>query len=239
MKRRIDSLINKNGYTGYYDYLNVIKVNTDLRNEFINFLTINVSEFYRNPEQWKILENDVLPKLLSENMNLKIWSSACSTGEEPYTLVMVLSKLIPIERINVIATDIDEQAIEKAKKGLYIKKSVFNLPKDLITKYFIVEKDFYKISDAVKRRVSFKKLDLLKDNYPKGLDLILCRNVIIYFTNEAKDEVYKKFSDSLREKGILFVGSTEQIISSYNFGLEPMKTFFYLKNEKVRSLSRI
>ena len=115
MKRRIDALILKNKFKGYDDYIIAIKKEKTLLEEFVNYLTINVSEFYRNPEQWKVLETDILPELLKHGKNLKIWSATCSTGDEPYTLVMLLSKYIPMSNISILATDLDKQVIEKAK----------------------------------------------------------------------------------------------------------------------------
>ena len=103
MKRRIDSLIKKNGFELYEEYVKALKLDKTLYNEFINYLTINVSEFYRNPEQWEVLERDILPMLLKKTRNIKIWSSACSTGDEPYTLAMVLSKFMPLKDIKIYA----------------------------------------------------------------------------------------------------------------------------------------
>ena len=127
MKRRIDSLLSKNGFKDYKSYLDVLKVNDVLYNEFINFITINVSEFYRNPEQWLKLKNIILPYLLEKNKNLKVWSAACSSGDEPYTLVMVLNEFMPLSKIKIIATDIDEEILHKAQKGIYSRKSISKL----------------------------------------------------------------------------------------------------------------
>jgi len=231
MKRRIDALINKNGIENYTDYVKTLKSDSLVFKEFINYITINVTEFYRNPGQWKVLEEEVLPELLRNSKNLKIWSTACSTGEEPYTLVMVLSKLIPLANIKIIATDIDKQAIEKAKAGIYSSKSIENLPVEMKNRFFTKEGDNYLISNDIKRCVDFKRINLLCDEYPKECDLIVCRNVLIYFTEEAKSEIYIKFAKSLKKGGVLFVGSTEQIIMSQKYNLKPMKTFFYKRLE--------
>lgn len=199
--------------------------------EFVNYLTINVSEFYRNPEQWKVLESEILPELMkSGNKNLKIWSAACSTGDEPYSLAMVLSKYVPLSNINILATDIDKQVLEKAKLGLYAEKSLAGLPKEYISKYFTkVGNSAYQISNDIKKCVQFKQHNLLKDPYPTGYDLILCRNVLIYFTEEAKEDIYRKFNDTLRSGGVLFVGSTEQIIKYRELNYESKRSFFYMK----------
>lgn len=230
MKRRIDALILKNKFKGYDDYIIAIKKEKTLLEEFVNYLTINVSEFYRNPEQWKVLETDILPELLKHGKNLKIWSAACSTGDEPYTLVMLLSKYIPMSNISILATDLDKQVIEKAKLGLYSSKSLVGLPKEYKDKFFKVAGDnAYQIDNSVKKCVQFKQHNLLKDTYPTGYDLILCRNVLIYFTEDAKDQIYRKFNQSLLPEGILFIGSTEQIINYSEVGFERLNSFFYKK----------
>lgn len=231
MKRRIESLIGRNTFTSYDSYFNAICQDKKLLDEFINYLTINVSEFYRNPQQWEILENTIVPYLLKNKSKLKVWSSACSTGEEPYSLVMLLSKFFPLREISVLATDIDQGAISKAKQGIYSAKSLENLPKEFIQSFFTRYNDAYQINDNVKNQVTFKQFNLLEDEYPKQCDLILCRNVMIYFTEEAKNDMYKKFHDSLSNEGVLFVGSTEQIILPNRYNLTPLKTFFYKKDK--------
>lgn len=232
MKRRIDSLIGKNGISGYADYVNLLKKDKYVFNEFVNYLTINVSEFYRNPEQWEVLEKEVLPMLFQKNKILKIWSAACSTGDEPYTLVMVLNKFLPLSSIKILATDIDKGALEKASVGLYNSKSVENLPRIYQEKYLNKNGDHYSIKPEVKNCVEFRHHNLLRDPYPENFDLIVCRNVLIYFTEDAKDSIYRKFNDSLKNEGILFVGSTEQIILCNKYNFKSLRTFFYLKDKK-------
>lgn len=230
MKRRIDTLIGKNMCNTYDQYVTLIRENKDRFEEFVNFLTINVSEFYRNPEQWDILHKEVFPNLISKyGQNLKIWSAACSTGDEPYSLVMALSRHLPLEKIKIYATDIDKQVIAKAKVGLYSAKSIANVPEDLKKKFFTEIGGSYQISDAIKQRVEFKEHNLLKDPYPTGYHLIVCRNVLIYFTEEAKEEVYAKFNQALAPGGTLFIGSTEQIINYRELNYDRSKSFFFIK----------
>ncbi|MDE7254099.1 MAG: protein-glutamate O-methyltransferase CheR [Acetatifactor sp.] len=230
MKRRIDTLISKHSIQGYDEYMKALKTNKEYFEEFINYITINVSEFYRNPDQWQILDKDVIPELIGKfGKNLKIWSAACSTGDEPYSLVMALSRHIPLDQIKIYATDLDKQVIAKAKVGLYTEKSVAAVPSDLKKKYFTQVGPSYKISDEIKSRVEFKEHNLLKDTYPTDYNLIVCRNVLIYFTEEAKDEVFRKFYKSLAKGGVLFIGSTEQIINYREIGFERKNSFFYVK----------
>jgi chemotaxis protein methyltransferase CheR len=232
MKRRIDSLISKKKLSGYKDFVEVIKLRGEEFEEFVNYLTINVSEFWRNPEQWKVLENEVLPKLLKKSgNNLKIWSAACSTGDEPYSLVMLLSRFVPLSNIKIIATDIDKQVLEKARAGLYNEKSLTGLPKDLKDKFFTkIGLSNYQIAPEIKKCVEFREHNLLKDEYPSNLDLIVCRNVLIYFTDEAKNEIYTKFNKALKTGCYLFVGSTEQIINYKELNYSSERSFFYIKN---------
>ena len=230
MRRRINTLITKNNIKTYDEYVTLIKKDKEKFEQFINFLTINVSEFYRNPEQWKILEGEVFPQLIQKfGKNLKIWSAACSTGDEPYSLVMALSRQVPLSNIKVIATDIDKQVLDTARMGLYNAKSIPSVPEDLKKKYFTQVGTSYQISDEIKKRVEFKEHDLLKDPYPSGCNLIVCRNVVIYFTEEAKDEIYQKFQKSLTTGGVLFIGSTEQIMNYKEIGFNRNKSFFFEK----------
>jgi chemotaxis protein methyltransferase CheR len=230
MKRRIDTLIAKNKIVGYENYVAAMKSNNALFEEFVNYLTINVSEFYRNPDQWIILDQDIFPDLIKRyGNNLKIWSAACSTGDEPYSLVMALSRHLPLNKIKIYATDLDKQVIAKAKTGLYSEKSIAAVPDDLKKKYFTKIGPSYQISDEVKARVDFHEHNLLKDAYPKDYHLIVCRNVLIYFTEEAKDEVFRKFQASLTSGGYLFIGSTEQIINHKDVGFNRKNSFFYQK----------
>jgi len=229
MKRRLTSLYEKKGYKNFVEFLRAVEKDRDLLNEFLDRMTINVSEFYRNAKRWEVLQNKIFPKLLEKNKRLKIWSAACSTGEEPYTIAMVLSNHVPLSNIQILATDIDENCIQKAKRGVYPERSLAEVPPNIKSKYFIQEGPFYRVKDEIKNTVTFKKHNLLSDPYDKNYDLIVCRNVMIYFTEEAKDHIYKEFSNSLRPGGILFVGSTEQIFNPSRYGFEVEDTFFYRK----------
>lgn len=230
MKRRIDTLIARHGIVGYDKYIQVLKTDKDRFEEFVNYITINVSEFYRNPDQWALLDKDIIPELIGKfGNNLRIWSAACSTGDEPYSLVMALSRHIPLNRIKIYATDLDKQVIAKAKVGLYGEKSISSVPEDLKSKYFTKVGPSYQISEEIKKRVEFKEHNLLRDTYPTDFHLIVCRNVLIYFTEEAKDDIFRKFQKALANGGILFIGSTEQIINHRDVGFERKNSFYYEK----------
>ena len=231
MKRRLDTLIRKHGFKDYVEYCESVKNDKDIREEFLGYMTINVSEFYRNPDQWEFLDKTVIPELINRfGKDLKIWSAACSTGDEPYSLVMALSRHLPLNRIKIYATDIDNQILAQAKNGIYSDKSIKGVPADLLEKYFEKVGASYKIKDEIKSRVEFKQANLLDKNYPTGFNMIVCRNVLIYFTEEAKDDVFRRFHDSLVPNGVLFIGSTEQIVNYREMDFSRKNSFFYERN---------
>ncbi len=231
MKRRISNFMLKYHANTYNEFFSLLKKDREVYDKFVAYLTINVSEFYRNPAQWKTLEEMIIPGLLQKfGKRLKIWSAACSTGDEPYSLAMVLSEFLPLSQFEILATDLDNEVLGKARSGYYTEKSIKGLPDKYKDKYITDDgAGIVKVSDKLKSCITFKQHNLLKDPYPEGVHMIVCRNVLIYFTEEAKVEIYKKFAASLCQKGILFVGSTEQIIGASGFGFQGLQSFFYEK----------
>lgn len=230
MKRRIESLISRQKASGYQEFVERLKSDHNVFQQFVSYLTINVSEFYRNPEQWEYLDKTVFPELIKKfGTRLNIWSAACSTGDEPYSLVMALSKHVPIDNVKIHATDIDSEILEKAAVGLYDSKSINSVPEEFKKRYFDEIANSYKIKDEIKRHVEFQKHNLLADRYPVNQHMIVCRNVLIYFTDEAKDKIFKSYFDSLTPGGVLFIGSTEQILNYDKIGFVRKNSFFYEK----------
>ncbi|GIO36931.1 chemotaxis protein methyltransferase [Paenibacillus antibioticophila] len=231
MKRRLTTLRNKNGFPSFDAFYKAMMQSKPLFYEFLDKMTINVSEFWRNPNRWEVLRDKVLPSLLPESgiPKLRIWSAACSTGEEPYTLSMILAEKGLLNSTYLLASDIDEGALAKAAEGKYLERSLKDVPEEIAKKYFTQDGAMFRFDEKVKKAVSFKKQNLLLDKFEEGFDLIVCRNVMIYFTEEAKHQLYHKFAGALRPGGILFVGSTEQIFSPSQYGFESADTFFYRK----------
>jgi chemotaxis protein methyltransferase CheR len=163
---------------------------------------------------------------------LKIWSAGCSTGEEPYSLALTMQEYFPGQTARIWATDLDPAALKKAAAGLYSQKASQGVPPHMLKKYFKVGDD-YQIADNIRQMVRFEKHDMLGDSFPGDWDLILCRNVVIYFTDEAKEKLYRKFAQALRNNGVLFIGSTEQIFQARELGLESIATFFYRKSGRT------
>ncbi|WP_257348057.1 CheR family methyltransferase [Pseudalkalibacillus decolorationis] len=229
MKRRLTSLRDKKGYASFRDYFGDMQTKNELVDELLERMTINVSEFYRNPSRWEVLETKLLPKLLQSKKTINAWSAACSTGEEPYTLSMILEGLLPKENYSIQATDIDELALKRAELGYYLERALQEVPNENKEKYFKKDGIGYKVENCLKEKITFEKHNLLADSYKNTFDLIICRNVLIYFTEEAKIHLYKKFSKALRPGGILYVGSTEQIFNPKQYGFQSVSTFFYEK----------
>jgi chemotaxis protein methyltransferase CheR len=144
---------------------------------------------------------------------------------------MILAKLNALSDAHLLATDIDDGAIAKAKVGIYSDRSIRDVPQAYLDKYYKKENLTYSITDDLKRGIRFQKQNLLTDTFDTQFDLIICRNVMIYFTEEAKHLLYHKFANALKPGGILFVGSTEQIFSPGQYKLDPAETFFYRKKE--------
>ena len=189
-----------------------------------------ISEFFRTPDKFGKLETDVIPDLLKRSPTLNIWSAGCSIGAEVYSLTMILKDLTPGKKHRLLATDLDIEIIAKAKKGVYSDNELKALDPKRKDKYFTKTSDGkYAIKDEIKQCVEFKRHNLLKDPFEKGFDLILCRNVVIYFTEEAKDKLYRNFFASLKPGGILFVGATEAILNARNMGYVNYQPFFYQK----------
>ena len=220
MDRRIHSLMSFWGIADYQECLSVLKTDPRRYQEFVKKLTINVSEFFRNPDRFIELWEKVFPELLQRPGRLKIWSAGCSNGAEPYSVAIILQELKALDRATILATDIDQVVLEKAKLGVYLQNEVKSLPPELLGKYFRKERELFHFDDGLKKQVRFEKHNLLQDPYPKEMDLIICRNVVIYFTEEAKNQLYIGFNHSLRHNGYFLAGGTEPLLYYRQFGFD-------------------
>ena len=197
---------------------------------FLDRMAINVSELFRNPDKWEDLAKQVLPDLLDKSKRLKCWSAGCSYGAEAYTLAMILDHRFPGGH-RIVGTDIDDSALAQANRGEFITTDLRAVPRDYKDKYLDATADKWTAKESLKKYLTFKKHNLLADPCDTGYDLIMCRNVVIYFTEEAKASLYQRFFASLRPGGFLFVGSTERIFGPQDIGFEPKLPFFYQKPE--------
>ena len=231
MNRRLTNLMARSGASSVGDYIRMLERNPKLKQKLADFITINVSEFFRNKELFDDLQDKIDKLLLKEKPRIKIWSAACSNGAEPYSITIIMDRLTPGVKHSILATDVDATILEAAKKGEYTANDVKNVDNLTLQRYFKKVGDKYILNEDIKNRVRFKKHDLILDPYESGFDLIVCRNVVIYFTQEVKDAIYKKFYDSLNDGGLLFVGATETIYNYKDFGFGKASTFIYQKKK--------
>lgn len=231
MQRRLGSLLHRSGVSNYAEYYKLLERDKAALQSFVDYITINVSEFFRNPDKFDELQKRHLPELLERRRELRVWSAGCAHGAEPYSVAILLDELTPTKSHNILATDIDATVLGKARLGVYSAADVKNVSSQRLSKYFAHDEgsSTYVLKPRIRDRVTFEVHDLLRDKYPDGVDLILCRNVAIYFTETAKDLLYRRFYDSLAEGGLLFVGGTEMVFGASSIGFDSVSPFFYRK----------
>jgi len=230
MKRRLKTLLVKRQMPSFQAYYKHLCHSEEMLEECLNRITINVTEFFRNRPRWDVLEKKLADAFASKR-RLTVWSAACSTGEEPYSIAMMLAKHLPLEKFSVIATDVDREVLKKAKEGRFTERALSSLTLDEKQRFFHKDGLIYAIDERLKKTIAFQYNNLLSDPAPGQFDVIVCRNVLIYFTEEGKQTIYQKMARALKEDGILFVGSTEQIFHPENYALKPAETFFYEKTK--------
>ena len=230
--RRVHMLMQRWNATSYDEYYKAISTREEKLREFLDYLTINVSEFFRNANRWWELKDKVFPLIFKETgqKKLKLWSAGCATGEEPYSLGVLALETGLTNPQPVLATDIDRGALAKAQAGIFQKRQLVNAPPEWISKYFSeIDANTVQVKTVVKEKVNFRQQNLIKDPFDSGMDVILCRNVVIYFSPETKSALYEKFFNALRPGGYLMTGSTEQIFEYKKIGFESAGPFLYRK----------
>lgn len=235
MKRRLDSWLIRTHASTWNDYFNLLSNDSIELERFRNYLTINVTEFFRDPNRWDTLREEILPFLLknsTENRQaggLKLWSAGCSNGAEAYTLAILMAEVAPLQKYSLLATDLDRGALVKARaRGPYTQDDIRNLNLAQRQKYLTPTAPYF-VTESLQKNIRFEEQDLLGDYFDSGFDLIVCRNVVIYFTAEAKGTLYEKFLAALRPGGVLFLGGTEIISGPTKYGLQNFGISFYKK----------
>lgn len=231
LQRRIGTIMKQSGATTLEEYAKNISKDEILKKQFLDYITINVTEFFRNKDLFDNFELMINTHLSPKFKELKIWSAACSIGAEPYSLAMIAQKNNIKLKQKIIATDIDRTILDRAAKGYYRDNELKNV--SLVDKntYFDLKDGYYCIQNAIKQKVQFKQHDLVQDKYEKGFHAIVCRNVTIYFKSDVKDEIYMRMADSLVTGGLLFTGATETIYQPEKYQLRKIASFIYEKIE--------
>lgn len=232
MRRRLNMTIRQNKQETYCAFLDYAKQHEEVYRKFIDRITINVSEFIRNAEKFTVLEERFLKPLLQRNPNPVIWSAGCSTGEEPYSLALLLKKNQAGRGSRIIGWDFDKNALEFARAGIYNAGSLTNVPSDLLERYFVKLPDGrYQVTNELKQLVRMEKHNLLEDDFPKHFDMILCRNVVIYFNEQAKRQLFIRFGAALDREGVLMIGASERIPNPEEANLRTLEPFFYVRRD--------
>ncbi len=216
LKRRVLSRMRSTGCSTFDDYLAYLKANIPEEEILRKALTINVTEFFRDNEVYEIVRKDILPELFKQRKRLRIWCAGCSTGEEPYSLAMILSDLMaqnPEFSAQIFATDIDKVVLAKAQEGIFSPKAMVKLSEAQIHRHFILLPDGnYQVKPNLKDIIRFRPHDLMSGApVSRWLDIVSCRNVTIYFTENQKDELAKMFHAALVPGGYYIIGKTEYL----------------------------
>ncbi|AEH60446.1 MCP methyltransferase, CheR-type [Methanosalsum zhilinae DSM 4017] len=236
-KRRIDIRLRATKCSGYSNYAEYLKNNPKEVDALTDTLTVNVTEFFRNQETYQALEDEVLPAIISSkrNKSINIWSAGCSIGVEAYSVAMLLHKFLGNDfrryRIKIIGTDIDKKSLKKAEDGIYGASEIKNLTDVFLGKYFICGENEYQVIDEIKNMTTFQHHDLISGEDFRDFDLILCRNVTIYFERDLQEKLYSKFYNALNKDGFFVIGKTETLVG-------PSKDLFVPFNIKERIYSR-
>ena len=246
LKRRIAVRMHVKKIPTYRDYIRLLTTDPDEYEDLLSDLTINVTQFFRDPEVFHILEEEFLPLLIyhkvkSRRRVIRIWSAGCASGEEPYTLAIIMHDLLGSEIDNfivtILGTDIDSESLQAAKEGLYLPRQIENVRLGYLNRYFKYDGEMHQLSEEIKDMVRFKKLDLFSDIKGGNFDFILCRNVIIYFTKEMQFKLFENFYDSLNWGGYLVLGKTETLLGDTQRRFEAVNTRerIYQKNKDYQN----
>ncbi|HOQ14145.1 MAG TPA: protein-glutamate O-methyltransferase CheR [Bacillota bacterium] len=238
---RLNTILLQNNFKSFTEYYNyIVNDKTGVAAaKLMNKITTNHTYFMREPEHFMFFRDVVLPKLKKTvtDHDLRIWSAGCSSGEEAYTLAMIIDEFFGSEKYlwdtRILATDISDNALEKARAGIYSKNNVDSLPLHWRKKYFKnVDESSYAISDKIKNEVIFRKFNLMNEffNFKRKFHVIFCRNVMIYFDIDTKFNLLDKFYDATVNGGYLFVGHSETFnreMIRYKY----LKPAIYIKEE--------
>lgn len=209
--------------------------------ELRDMITINVTEFFRDEAQWVQLRSTILPEVIEASGGApSIWSAGCSTGQEPYSIAMYLDEAGVLDRSTIHCTDFDREVLAKARAGgPYTAEEMKGVPASLLKAHFEESEDGFRASTALKQRLKFRELNLLKDKFGRGHDLVVCRNVMIYFTGEVKSALVARFLDSLKPGGVLFIGATEALLGDDLKSVERLGGNFYRKRADAVPTARV
>ena len=223
LRRRVTKQMQARGINNFDDYLDYLEVHPKEFEVLFNTILINVTSFKRDAEAWDYLEQYVIPSVLNNKAShepIRVWSAGCASGEEAYTLAMLLAECLGTDpfcqRVKIYATDVDEDALSQARQATYEAKALNNLPQSLIDKYFEPSGDRYTFRPDLRRAIIFSRHDLVQDAPISRLDLLTCRNTLMYFNAETQARVLARFHFALNPTGVMFLGKAEMLLTHVN-----------------------
>jgi two-component system CheB/CheR fusion protein len=224
LMRRVDKRMQAVGVSGYTDYVDYLEVHPEEFAALFDTVLINVTGFFRDPHAWEFIDQQVLPQILARKdakEAIRIWSTGCATGQEAYTLAMLLGEKLGVaafrDRVKIYATDIDDHALNNARVATYAAKEVESMPAALLEKYFEPLNDRYVFHRELRRSVIFGRNDLVHDAPISRVDLLVCRNTLMYFNAEAQAKIIGRLHFALADGGYLFLGKAEMLLTHGNF----------------------
>ncbi len=219
-KRRVQRILELHNFNSVDALTKRIADDSTFFEEFINEITVNVTEMFRDPSFWRELRDKIIPNILLNHQKVSIWHAGCSSGEEVYSMAILLKEMDILESSKIIATDIDEDILNKAKGGVYAQKNMEINEKNYVrfrgnnelNKYFEVKNGLAYMDKSLVKDVSFRKHDLVNGIVFSKFDIVLCRNVMIYFNQTLQNDVLKKLHESIFKYGYLAIGTKESLI---------------------------
>jgi two-component system CheB/CheR fusion protein len=247
LMRRVLRRMQTVGVQDYADYMDYLEVHADEFAQLFNTILINVTAFFRDEQAWDYLARDILPKILSGKAAgeaIRVWSAGCASGEEAYTLAMLLNEALGSQafhhRVKIYATDVDEEALAQARQGSYSDRDLQSVPPDLRSKYFESVGGRYLFPAELRRSIIFGRHDLMQDAPISRLDLLVCRNTLMYFNAEAQSKILTRFHFALNETGFLFLGKAEMLLTHSNvFSPLDLKHRVFVKAPQVDLRDRL
>lgn len=239
--RRIKHRMREVGLSSVDEYLDMLQLQSDEFTSLFNTILINVTGFFRDPEAWDYLRQEILPQLLEDHDGkmVRVWSAGCASGQEPYSIAMLLHDLMDDQfrdRVKIYATDIDNEALDYARAACYTEKELRGLPDEYREKYFEAAGSRWQLSSDLRRSVIFGRNDLTQDAPISRIDILLCRNALMYLNAETQSRVVSRLGFALRPEGILFLGKAEMLLNhASTFEPIDLKRRFFVKAKTAPS----
>jgi len=246
LMRRFQRRMQALSIESFSDYMDYLEVHPDEFALLFNTLLINVSSFFRDPTVWEYIRTEIIPQIIVHRQPdepIRVWSAGCATGEEPYTIAMLLAEALGAEafreRVKIYATDIDEEALNYARQANYSQREISFIPPELCTKYFEQVGQRYVFRKDLRRSIIFGRNDLLQDAPISRVDLLTCRNTLMYFNAEAQSKIRSRFHFALMNDGYLFLGKAEMLLANSSLFIPiDLKRRIFSKSARMKRRDR-